>query len=130
MKSRFEICGHIVRHLAWPRFSVRFIEREDGAWDGEGIQFDDDPPQDASILAKHMREAGDFFGKNLRRDWLQDAVIARAERLGLTSYEIAKRTGGAVSEDHVRAYITHAKSMGSHKLQHVLRVLNLKISEG
>ncbi len=62
-------------------------------------------------------------------DWIQDSVIARANKLGLTSYAIAKASEGAVSEDHVRDYLTRAKSMGSHKLQHVLRVLGLKISE-
>lgn len=61
-------------------------------------------------------------------DQIQEIVIARAEKLGLSSYEIAKRAG-AVSENHVRAYITRRKSMGSHKLQHVLRVLGLKVTE-
>ena len=45
----------------------------------------------------------------------------------MSAYEIAKRTGGAVSEDHVQAYLTRRKSMGSHKLQHVLRALGLAI---
>lgn len=63
------------------------------------------------------------------RDTIQETVIAQAKKLGLTSYAIAKSTDGAVSEDHVRAYILREKSMGSHKLQHVLRVLGLKISE-
>jgi hypothetical protein len=72
-----------------------------------------------------MREAGDFFAANVRRDWLQEAVIEKADKLGLTSYAIAKATGNAVSEDHVRDYLTRKKSMGSHKLQHVLRVLFL-----
>lgn len=61
-------------------------------------------------------------------DWIQDAVIARAEKLGLSSYAIAQATGGKVSEDHVRAYITRSKSMGSHKLQHVLQALGLRLS--
>ncbi len=61
------------------------------------------------------------------KDWIQARVIARARELQLTSYAIAQRTEGAVSEDHVRAYLTRAKSMGSHKLQHVLRVLGLRI---
>jgi hypothetical protein len=61
------------------------------------------------------------------RDWIQQAVIARAKALGLTAYRIAQMTDGAVSEDHVQAYLTRRKSMGSHKLQHVLRVLDLDI---
>lgn len=60
-------------------------------------------------------------------DWIQSAVIARAAKLDLTSYAIAKLTGGAVSEDHVRDYLTRRKSMGSHKLQHCLRVLGLTV---
>lgn len=65
-----------------------------------------------------------------RADWIQSRVIARAAELNLSSYEIAKRTGGAVSDDHVRKYLTRSASMGSHKLQHVLRVLGLTIQVG
>lgn len=65
-----------------------------------------------------------------QQDWLQDAVIARAAKLGLTAYAIAQATGGKVSEDHVRAYLTRSKSMGSHKLQHVLVVLGLEVTPG
>lgn len=61
-------------------------------------------------------------------DWIQAAVIARAAELDLTAYAIAKATGGKVSEDHVRDYLTQRKSMGSHKLQHVLDVLGLAIA--
>ena len=60
-------------------------------------------------------------------DWVQAAVIRRAEKLGLTSYAIAKASGGAVSEDHVCDYLTRRKSMGSHKLQHVLKALGLRL---
>lgn len=60
-------------------------------------------------------------------DWIQARVIARAAELGLTSYAIAKATDGKVSEDHVRNYLTRSSSMGSHKLQHVLKVLGLTI---
>lgn len=63
-------------------------------------------------------------------DEIQEIVIARVARLGLTSYAIAKSSDWAVSEDHVRAYITRRKSMGSHKLQHVLRVIGLRVSLG
>lgn len=63
-----------------------------------------------------------------RSDWIQARVISRAEELGLTAYAIAKASGGAVSEDHVQAYLTRRKSMGSHKLQHVLRALGLELT--
>lgn len=56
-------------------------------------------------------------------DTMQEAVIARARDLDLTAYAIAKATEGAVSEDHVKKYLDRRSSMGSHKLQHVIRVL-------
>lgn len=62
-----------------------------------------------------------------QHDTIQAAVIAQAKKLGLSSYAISQLTGGKVSEDHVRAYLTKQKSMGSHKLQHVLRALKLQI---
>ena len=61
-------------------------------------------------------------------DWIQSAVISRARELSLTAYAIAKLTNGAVSADHVKDYLERRKSMGSHKLQHVLAVLGLAIS--
>jgi hypothetical protein len=61
-------------------------------------------------------------------DWIQSAVIARAAKLNLTAYAIAKLTDGAVSEDHVKDYLERRKSMGSHKLQHVLAVLGLALT--
>lgn len=61
-------------------------------------------------------------------DWIQATVIARAAELDLTAYRIAQLTDGAVSADHVQAYLMRRKSMGSHKLQHVLRVLGLGLS--
>jgi hypothetical protein len=60
-------------------------------------------------------------------DWVQARVIARARELEMTAYAIAKTSDGRVSEDHVQAYLTKRKSMGSHKLQHVLRALRLEI---
>lgn len=61
------------------------------------------------------------------KDKIQDIIIKRAEQLGLSSYAIAQLTDGAVSEDHVRKYLTHRNSMGSHKLQHVIRALKLHL---
>lgn len=62
-----------------------------------------------------------------RRDWIQSAVIRRARELDLTAYAIAKLTNGRVSEDHVKKYLDKRASMGSHKLQHVLKALGLDI---
>jgi len=61
------------------------------------------------------------------RDWIQNVVIRRARGLELTAYSIAKLTLGRVSEDHVKNYLERRASMGSHKLQHVFRVLGLDI---
>src|SRR5262245_59037945 len=61
------------------------------------------------------------------RDWIQLAVIRRAKELDLTAYAIAKLTNGKVSEDHVKSYLEKRASMGSHKLQHVFRVLGLDV---
>lgn len=64
----------------------------------------------------------------VRADWVQRRVADRARELNLTAYAISKACGGAVSEDHVHAYLRGEKSMGSHKLQHVLRVLRLDVT--
>lgn len=60
-------------------------------------------------------------------DSIQAIVIARAAELGLTAYAIAKLTGDAVGPDHVKDFLEKRKHMGSHKLQHVLRVLGLTV---
>lgn len=62
------------------------------------------------------------------RDWIQDACIRRARDLDMTAYAVARDTDGAVSENHVRQYLSRRASMGSHKLKHVLRVLGLTIT--
>lgn len=63
-------------------------------------------------------------------DQIQETVIARAAKLGLSGYAIAQLTGKLVSERHIQDYLARRSSMGSHKLQHILRVLTLKIQEG
>ena len=75
-----------------------------------------------------MRLAADCLHDRWRDDWIQQAVIDRAATLGLTAYAIAKATGWAVSEQHIQDYLRRKKSMGSHKLQHVLAVLKLRLT--
>jgi hypothetical protein len=87
----------------------------------------DEPPADAAAVSRLLRQAADCLHDHWREDWLQAAVVARAKELDLTAYAIARDTGWAVSADHVQAYLTGKKSMGSHKLQHVLRVLKLRV---
>lgn len=58
-------------------------------------------------------------------DWIQDAVIERANELQLTGYALAQQCG--VSENHVQRYLTRKSSMSSYKLQHVLSALGMKL---
>ncbi len=62
-------------------------------------------------------------------DHIQETVIARAHKLGLSAYAICRLTGKLVSQRHVQYYLARRSSMGSHKLQHILSVLKLKIVE-
>lgn len=126
--SKFTHIGRVVTHLRAPQFSVTFEPHPDGGWLGTDIKLGDAPPPNAQTLARLLREAGDYFAAHHHTDWMQQRVIARAQELGLTAYAIAKATGGAVSEDHVKNYLERRASMGSHKLQHVLRVLRLDVT--
>lgn len=83
--------------------------------------------QVSGVLSRAIGQQQTDGGDDEQADWIQGRVIARVLELGLSSYEIAKRTDGRVSEDHVRDYLTRRKSMGSHKLQHVLAVLGLEL---
>lgn len=64
----------------------------------------------------------------MKPDEIRDACAARAQELALTPYAIAKATDGAVSQDQVRAYLNGTSSMTSVRLQHVLRVLGLRLT--
>ncbi len=148
--SSFELTGRAVTHTARPRFRAVFEpgdSREPAETHGSGgavrcgavtscgggpfraarVDWLDEPPADAKIVSRLMREAADHLHDHWAEDWVQEAVAARAGELGLSAYAIAKATGGAVSEDHVLAYMSRRKSMGSHKLQHVLRALGLTV---
>lgn len=61
------------------------------------------------------------------RDWVQERVIARAAELGLTAYAVAQSVAEHVSASHVYDYLARRKSMGSHKLAHLLTALRLTI---
>lgn len=129
MPANFTHVGRVVTHTAAPHFSVTFQPNQDGGWDGTDIKFSPDTPlPSAQTLARLMREVGDYFAAAERRDWVQDRVIARAQELGLTAYALSQATGGAVSPEHVKNYLERRASMGSHKLQHVLRALRLDVA--
>lgn len=132
--AKFEVSGLTVTHTARPRFRATFAKAADGSYhSGEPhgsppVEWQDKPPADARLLARLMRETGDALAADLRRDWIQDAVIARVAELGITAYEVAKRTQGRVSEQHVGDYLNRRKSCGSHKLQHVLAAVGLRLT--
>lgn len=127
---KFSHIGRVVTHDDWPRFTITFVPQADKSLLARGAVWVDDPPTDATIIARLMREAGDYYAKHRLDDWVQRACVVRADRLGLTAYAIAKATGGAVSDDHVKDFLAGRHSMGSHKLQHVLRVLGLELKVG
>lgn len=64
----------------------------------------------------------------VKSDWIRRKVAARAVKIDLSSYAIAAMTGGAVSEDAVRRYITGRTAINSTALAHVLSVLGLTIA--
>jgi hypothetical protein len=148
--ENFTHVGRAVTHTARPRFVVVFAPGEQAApaetlhgpagiacgasttcngqpWHAAKVEWIDEPPRDAKVLSRLLRLAADHWQEHWREDWLMEAAIARAEALGLTAYEIAKRTGWAVSADHVKDYLSRKKSMGSNRLQHVLKVLGLRL---
>jgi hypothetical protein len=47
--------------------------------------------------------------------------------LGFNPNQVAEKLDGIVSRSHVCDYLTRRSSMGSHKVQHLLKVLNLEI---
>ncbi len=61
-------------------------------------------------------------------DKIQEQCIRRMRRLGLNPNLVAAKAA-EVSRTHVCDYLSRRKSMGSHKLQYVLRALGLGITE-
>lgn len=62
-------------------------------------------------------------------DWIREAVIRRVAELELTAYAVSKRSGGAVTAEHVRRFLTRQAGMASGKLSHVLRAVGLDLAE-
>lgn len=58
---------------------------------------------------------------------IRAAVVARMESLGLTSYAVARDSGGVVSQDQVRRYVLGDSDLTSEKLDAVFRVLGIKL---
>ena len=61
-------------------------------------------------------------------DWIQEIVIARCKELDFTAHRIALLAENRIDELHIHRFVTRRASMGSHKLQHVLKVLGLTIT--
>ena len=78
-------------------------------------------------LRKRLRVHEECRGHEM--DAIRETVIARAAELNLSAYAVAKLTGGKVSQSHIRAFMNRKKSMGSEKLQHVLKALRLRIDK-
>jgi hypothetical protein len=60
-------------------------------------------------------------------DHLQSVISARAESLGLSSYEISKRCEGSPNKEAVRRYLTGRCSLGSAYLSKICGVLGLEL---
>jgi len=60
-------------------------------------------------------------------DSIQEACIARMNALKLNPNQVAELLDGQVSRSHVCDYLTRRSSIGSHKLQHVLKALGMTI---
>ena len=58
---------------------------------------------------------------------IREAVAERAAELGLSGYEIAKRTGGVVSQNQVRRYL-RGDNETMDRLDAILRVLGLAVA--
>lgn len=56
-------------------------------------------------------------------DPLQEALIRRMKAAGTNPNQVAEQLAGKVSRSHVCDYLTRRKSMGSHKVWHLIALL-------
>jgi hypothetical protein len=61
-------------------------------------------------------------------DLIQERCISAMQALGLNASQVAQRVR-LISRTHVTDFLARRKSMGSHKLQHLLPALGLTLSE-
>ena len=52
-----------VIHAARPAFLAEMIARDDGGYESVAVRFFDEPPPDAPLLAKLMRETGEALSE-------------------------------------------------------------------
>lgn len=62
-------------------------------------------------------------------DAIQEQCIARMHELGMVPNQVAKLVEQHITRAHVTDYLSRRASMGSHRLQHVLTALNLRLAE-
>ena len=62
-----------------------------------------------------------------QRDEIQATIIRRMESLGMNPNQVAEMVEGKVSRGHVCDYLTRKSGMGTHKAQHLMKALGLKI---
>jgi hypothetical protein len=63
----------------------------------------------------------------MSEDHIQSVIAARAESLGLSSYEIAKRCDGSPNSEAVSRYIRGRCSLGSAYVSKICDVLGLEL---
>lgn len=61
-------------------------------------------------------------------DHLHAVIAARAESLGLSSYEISKRCDGSPNPEAVKRYLTGRCGLGSPYLSKICGVLGLELT--
>ena len=61
-------------------------------------------------------------------DDIREAVIAQADRLGLTAYAIAKKCDGSPGNEAVRRYLTRRCSLNTRYVSKICDVLGLRMT--
>lgn len=60
-------------------------------------------------------------------DHIRDTIIARAETLGLSAYEIAKQCDGSPNSEAVKRYLTERCSLSTRYVSRICDVLGLEL---
>lgn len=85
----------------------------------------------AATIAKEMERwpnaVAQVIDRDRLRDCLQDQVIARAAEFGWDANRLDVETAGRIGAEHIRGFLARERSMGSHKIQHLLRALRGRI---
>ena len=63
------------------------------------------------------------------RDWIREALVARAEELGLAAYGIAKKCEPPLDTGTVRRYFAGRARLNSEYVGRICKVLGMTISQ-